>query len=115
MFESKGLIVIEKTKGMDDDEMMMIALDAGADDFNADDDMYEIITSPDNFDTVRESLEKQGYSFVKSEVSRIPNMTVNLEGDAVAKFTRMLDMFDENDDVQNVYHNAELPEEEDEE
>ena len=115
MFESKGIIVIAKTDKTDDDEMMMVALDAGADDFNVEDDVYEIITAPESFDSVRDNLEKQGYSFEKSEVTRIPNMTVSLEGEAVVKFTKMLDMFEENDDVQNVYHNAELPEEEDEE
>ncbi len=114
MFESKGIIVIEKTDKMDDDEMMMVALDAGADDFNVDEDAYEIVTSPETFDEVRDNLEKQGYNFVRSEISRIPNMTVNLEGEAAEKFNRMLDMFDENDDVQNVYHNAQLPEEEEE-
>lgn len=115
MFESKGIIVIEKTDKMDDDEMMMVALDAGADDFSVDEDVYEIVTTPDSFNEVRENLENQGYTFLKSEVSKIPNMTVSVDGDAAVKFTRMLDMFEENDDVQNVFHNAELPEEEDEE
>jgi YebC/PmpR family DNA-binding regulatory protein len=115
MFESKGIIVIEKTDKMDDDEMMMVALDAGADDFSVDEDVYEIVTTPDSFNEVRENLENQGYTFLKSEVSKIPNMTVPFDGIAAAKFTRMLDMFEENDDVQNVFHNAELPEEEDEE
>lgn len=115
MFESKGIIVIEKTDKMDDDEMMMVALDAGADDFSVDEDVYEIVTTPESFNEVRENLENQGYTFLKSEVSKIPNMTVSVDGDAAVKFTRMLDMFEENDDVQNVYHNAELPEEEDEE
>ena len=115
MFESKGIIVIAKTDKTDDDEMMMVALDAGADDFNVEDDVYEIITAPESFDAVRDNLEKQGYAFEKSEVTRIPNMTVSLEGEAIVKFTKMLDMFEENDDVQNVYHNAELPEEDDEE
>lgn len=110
MFESKGIIVISKTDSTDDDEMMMVALDAGADDFNVEDGCYEIITSPESFESVRENLEKQGYTFERSEVTRIPNMTVSLEGEAVIKFTKMLDMFEENDDVQNVYHNAELPE-----
>ncbi len=112
MFESKGVIVIEKQKGMDDDEMMMIAVEAGADDFSAEEDAYEIITSPEAFDSVRDELEKQGYAFAKSEITRIPNMTVSLDDEQVVKFTRMLDMFEENDDVQNVYHNADLPEEE---
>jgi YebC/PmpR family DNA-binding regulatory protein len=115
MFEPKGIILIEKTDKMDDDEMMMIALDAGADDFSEEDGIYEITTAPDSFNEVRENLEQQGYSFIKSEVSKIPNMTVSVEGDSATKFTKMLDMFEENDDVQNVYHNAELPEDEDEE
>ena len=114
MFESKGIILIEKTDKMDDDEMMMVALDAGADDFSEEDGVYEIVTTPESFNEVRENLEQQGYSFIKSEVSKIPNMTVSVEGEAAVKFTRMLDMFDENDDVQNVYHNAELPEEDEE-
>lgn len=115
MFESKGVILIEKTSSMDDDEMMMVALDAGADDFNVEDDVYEITTSVEGFDSVRDSLEQQGYSFIKSEVSKIPNSTVELTDVALEKFNKMLDLFDENDDVQNVYHNAELPEEEEEE
>ena len=115
MFESKGVIAIEKTSGMDDDEMMMVALDAGADDFSEEDGVYEILTTPDNFATVRDNLENQGYSFIRSEIDRIPNMTVDLDDAAIEKITRMLDMFEDNDDVQNVYHNATLPEEDEEE
>ena len=115
MFESKGVIAIEKTAGMDDDEMMMVALDAGADDFSEEDGVYEILTTPDNFATVRDNLENQGYSFIRSEIDRIPNMTVDLDDAAIEKITRMLDMFEDNDDVQNVYHNATLPEEDEEE
>ena len=115
MFESKGVIAIEKTAGMDDDEMMMVALDAGADDFSEEDGVYEILTTPDNFASVRDNLENQGYSFIRSEIDRIPNMTVDLDDAAIEKITRMLDMFEDNDDVQNVYHNATLPEEDEEE
>lgn len=114
MFESKGVIAIEKTAGMDDDNMMMIALDAGADDFVVEDEVYEILTTPDSFGSVRDNLESQGYSFIRSEIDRIPNMTVNLDEAGVEKIVRMLDMFDDNDDVQNVYHNALLPESEEE-
>lgn len=115
MFESKGVIEIEKTAGMDDDEMMMVALDAGADDFSEEDGIYEILTTPDAFNTVRDNLEAQGFVFLRSEIDRIPNMTVDLDDAAAEKIVRMLDMFDDNDDVQNVYHNAQLPESEDEE
>ena len=112
MFESKGVLDIEKTDKMDDDEMMT-ALDAGADDFSVDGNVYEVLTSPENFNTVRDALEAKGYSFVRSEIDRIPNMTVDLDDEAAEKIIRMLDLFDDNDDVQNVYHNANLPESED--
>ncbi len=115
MFDTKGVIVIEKKPGMDDDEMMMTAIDCGADDFNAGEESYEITTSVAAFSQVRESLEKQGYSFLSAEVSKIPSNTVDLNDVEIEKFTRMLDMFDDNDDVQDVYHNANLPEPEDEE
>ena len=114
LFESKGVIVVEKKKGMDDDEVMMAALEAGAEDFNADDE-YEIITTPEDFNAVCDNLRAKGYEFLSSQIDRIPSMTVTLEDSAAEKFTKMLDMFDENDDVQNVYHNAELPESEEEE
>ncbi len=113
MFETKGVLDIEKTADMDDDEMMMTALDAGAEDFSVEEGVYEVITSPENFDSVRENLEKQGYAFLRSEIDRIPNSTVDLEPEAVEKIERMLDLFQDNDDVQNVYHNANLPETED--
>lgn len=114
LFESKGVIVVEKKKGMDDDEVMMAALEASAEDFNADDE-YEIITTPEDFNAVCDNLRAKGYEFLSSQIDRIPSMTVTLEDSAAEKFTKMLDMFDENDDVQNVYHNAELPESEEEE
>lgn len=114
LFESKGVIVVEKKKGMDDDEVMMAALEAGAEDFNADDE-YEIITTPEDFNAVCDNLRAKGYEFLSSQIDRIPSMAVTLEDSAAEKFTKMLDMFDENDDVQNVYHNAELPESEEEE
>lgn len=113
MFESKGVLDIEKTDKMDDDEMMMTALDAGADDFSVDGNVYEVLTSPENFNAVRDTLEAKGYSFVRSEIDRIPNMTVDLDDEAAEKIIRMLDLFEDNDDVQNVYHNANLPESED--
>ncbi len=113
LFESKGVIVVEKKKGMDDDEVMMAALEAGAEDFNADDE-YEIITTPEDFNAVCDNLRAKGYEFLNSQIDRIPSMTIALEDSAAEKFTKMLDMFEENDDVQNVYHNAELPESDEE-
>ncbi len=115
LFETRGVLAVEKKPTDDDDEMMMLALDCGADDFNVEDGMYEILTTPADFSSVRESLESKGVVFVKSEIERIPSNYITVDDAAMPKLQRMLDMFDENDDVQNVYHNADLPEEEEEE
>ena len=115
LFSNKGVIIIEKTKDMDDDEVMMTALDAGAEDFNIEDGNYEVLTDPGAFSSVRENLEKAGFSFVSAQLDMIPSNYISLDEEATKKVLRMLDWFDENDDVQNVYHNAELPEEEEEE
>lgn len=115
LFEEKGILEIEKTAKSDDDEMMMAALDAGAEDFVVEDGVYIITTSPTAFSEVRENLEKQNFTFLRSELDMIPSNYVDIPEDVIVKFNRMLDMFDENDDVQNVYHNAVLPEEEEEE
>ncbi len=115
LFDSKGVLIIEKKAGMDDDEMMMTAIDCGADDFNVGEDAYEILTDVSAFSAVREGLEKLGYAFVSSEIDRIPQNSVAVDEATMPKLMRMLDNFEDNDDVQNVYHNADLPEEEDEE
>ena len=112
MFDTKGVIEIEKKAGMDDDEMMMIALDAGADDFNVDGDYYEILTSASQFASVRDALVAAGLEYASAEIERIPSNTVWLENEDRDKLLKMLDAFEDNDDVQNVYHNAEYNEEE---
>ncbi len=115
MFDDKGVIVIEKKDGMDDDEMMMAALDAGAADFMAEDGVYEIYTTPQDLSAVRDNLEKQGVEIASAQLERIPQNTVDVDADNLPKVRKLLDMFDDNDDVQDVYHNANLPEEEEEE
>ena len=113
MFDRKGVIVIEKTPEIDEDTLMMDALEAGADDFNVEDDCFEIMTSVDNFSAVREALEKAGYLFVQAEINYIPQTTTVLDDEEAAKkMERLVDMLEENDDVQNVYHTWEMPEEE---
>lgn len=113
MFDRKGVIVIEKTPEIDEDTLMMDALEAGADDFNVEDDCFEIMTSVDNFSAVREALEKAGYLFVQAEINYIPQTTTVLDDEeASKKMERLVDMLEENDDVQNVYHTWEMPEEE---
>ena len=116
MFDTRGVLVVERTPGMDEDELMMMALDAGAEDVRPDEDVVEILTDPNEFGKVREALEQQGLSFLSAEVQRIPQNTVEVtDPETVEKIQKMLDLLEENDDVQNVYHNAELPEEEDDE
>ena len=116
MFDEKGVLVVERTPGMDEDEMMMMALEAGAEDVKAEADVFEIYTAPNDFSAVREALEQQGLTFLSAEVDKIPQNTVAVtDEDTILKIQKLLDMLEENDDVQNVYHNADLPEEEEEE
>ena len=81
MFDNKGLIVIEKEPGMDEDEMMMTALDAGAEDVKVEEDAFEVYTAPNDFSGVREQLEKAGYAFISADVQMIPQNTVALPVD----------------------------------
>ena len=115
MFDNKGQIVVEREPGMDEDEMMMMALDAGAEDVKVLDDVFEIYTAPNDFSAVREALENQGLSFLSADKKMIPQNTVEItDPDTVAKIEKLLDMLDDNDDVADVYHNAELPEDDEE-
>lgn len=114
MFDTMGVIIIE-AEGHDEDEIMMTALDAGADDVIADEDVFEIRTSVANFSQVRETLEKDSsIKIVSAEVSRVPSNTIELDEEQTAKVQRLIDMLEEDDDVQNVYHNGVLFEQEEE-
>ena len=116
MFDERGVLVVEREPGSDEDEMMMIALDAGAEDVKVEEDVFEILTAPADFSTVRENLEKQGFSFLSAEVQKVPQNTVEVtDPDTIQKIQKMLDLLEESDDVQNVYHNADLPDEDEEE
>ena len=116
MFDERGVLVVEREPGSDEDEMMMTALDAGAEDVKVDEDVFEIYTAPNDFSTVRENLEKQGITFLSAEVAKIPQNTVAVtDPDTILKIQKMLDLLEENDDVQNVFHNADLPEEDEDE
>ena len=108
-FDKKGQIIIDKEEcDMDADDLMMIALDAGAEDFSDEEDSFEIITDPDEFSTVREALEKEGIAMVSAEVTMIPQNYVALTDETMLKnLQRTLDLLDEDDDVQNVYTNLE--------
>ena len=107
-FDQKGVIVIEK-EDLDEDTVMMDALDAGADDMDAsDDECFEITTTPDGFGTVLAALEEKGYSFVSAKVEMVPQNYVKLESEEdIKNMEKLIDLLEENDDVQNVYHNWE--------
>ncbi|MFR1707613.1 MAG: YebC/PmpR family DNA-binding transcriptional regulator [Clostridium sp.] len=110
MFQSKGEIIIEKTDSVDEDELMMMALDAGAEDFVAEDEVFVVTTTPEDFGTVREALESNGIEFLEAEVKMIPDTYTEINEEVATKFQKMLDVLEDDDDVQNVYHNAEFPE-----
>ena len=107
MFDKKGQIFIDKEEcDLDADSMMMAALDAGADDVKEDEDSFEILTDPDELEKVREALEAQGIKMVSADVNIIPQNYVELtDPDAIKQLNRTLDLLDEDDDVQAVYHN----------
>lgn len=109
MFDEKGQIIVAKEDcELSADDLMMMALDAGAEDFNEEDDCYEILTSPDDFSAVREALEKQGVPMAEADISMIPQTRVALDDEAMlGNLQRTLDLLDESDDVQNVYTNLE--------
>ena len=106
MFDKRGQILIDKEEcDMDADELMMAALDLGAEDFNDEEDSYEILTDPENFSAVREGLEKLGVPMADAEVTMIPQNWVTLSDEEdIKKMNRILDLLDAEDDVQNVYH-----------
>ena len=107
MFDQKGQIIIDREEcDMDADDLMMMALDAGAEDFAEEEDSFEILTSPDDFSKVRETLEKEGIPMAEAEITMIPQNYVTLSDENDIKFlNRTLDLLDEDDDVQAVYHN----------
>lgn len=112
LFTKKGVIYVQKGMGISDDDMMMIALEAGAEDVNIEDDIFEIYTTPEDFDAVKENIEKAGVTIADSNIDMIPSNYVTLPSDKVGTFQKMIDFLEDNDDVQEVYHNVELPEEE---
>lgn len=115
MFDRKGVIVIAKNDSIDEDQLMMDALDAGAEDFSAEDECYEVTSLPEDFSTVREALEAKGYEFEQAELSYVPKTLTDVTNeDDVKNLEKLIDMLEDNDDVQNVYHTWNMPEENEE-
>ena len=107
MFTQKGVIVVD-LEDKDPDELMMDALDAGADDFDAGEDAAEVTTSPENFTAVCEALEKKGYKFISADVAQVPSTTTALtDPDQLVQTGKLLDALDDDDDVQNAWHTLE--------
>lgn len=116
MFNRKGVIVVERSLSINEDDLMMQALEAGAEDFVPADDAYEIYTDPADFSAVREKLEQKGLSFISAELQMIPQNTVEVsDAETVEKVYRILEHLEDNEDVNEVYHNALLPDIEEEE
>ena len=112
LFSKKGVIVIEKAStNKDEEELMMLALEAGAEDFDSDEEVYEITVEPSNFTEVREKLEIEGLTFLEAEVQMLPSTTIALDAQAQEKMERLIERLEDLDDVMNVYHNAEISEE----
>ena len=106
LFNKKGLIVIDKsTTNLDEDSMMMLALDSGAEDFEASEEIYEITTDPSSFTEVREALEKEGLEFLEADVKLIPTTYIELSEEQGEKMQRLIDRLEDLDDVVEVYHN----------
>ena len=114
-FTTMGVIVVEKTVDLDEDTLMEYALDAGADDVITEDDAFVVNTSVQAFSSVRKYLEEKGLNFFSAAIEMVPQNKLTLEGDDLAKFNRLIDALEDIDDVQDVYHNVDLPDDEDEE
>lgn len=114
-FTTVGVIVIERKPDMNEDEIMEYAMDAGADDFIVEDDAFEVRTSPANFSSVRKYLEEKGLSFFEAEVTMLPQTKITLGEEDLVKFQKLVDALEDLDDVQDVYHNVDIPETDEEE
>lgn len=114
MFDNKGIFVIERTVSLDEDTMMEYCLEAEADDYVVEDDIYEVYTAPEKWSEARKYFEGKGVTFLEAEVKMVPQNYITLDADKLATFLKMLEKLEELDDVQDVYHNVELPEQDEE-
>ena len=111
MFDNKGQILIEASDDVSEDELMEAALEAGAEDFITEEDGYEVVTAPEDFAAVRDELQAKGYELISADVKLIPQTTTELTDETQLKMmNKLVDMLEDDDDVQNVYHNWEIAE-----
>ena len=112
MFNQKGKLLVE-AEGLDEDQVMEDALEVGASDFEADEDVFDITTEPEDFSAVRDALESKGYTFITAELQMVPDVyTALADSDAITGMEKLLDMLEDNDDLQDVWHNWERPDDE---
>lgn len=109
MFDRKGILLIEKKDFIDEDSLMEAALEAGAEDILIHEDSYEIQTLPEDFDAASKALKKAGYDFAESDIELVPSIEASPDKEELAGLIKMIDMLEENDDVQNVFHNSSVP------
>ena len=114
MFDNKGIFVIERTVSLDEDTMMEYCLEAEAEDYTVEEDVYEVYTTPEKWSAARQYFEGKGVTFLEAEIKMIPQSYITLDGEKLEQFTKMLDRLNELDDVQDIYHNVDLPEDEEE-
>ena len=110
LFDKKGILELLKTPNMVEDEIIMMCLETNADDVIDDGDEYEIITSPANFNSVRDALTSKGLTFENAEITMVPQTVITLKPEQLNTFLKMVDLLEELDDVQEVYHNVNIPE-----
>ena len=110
MFDQKGYIVIERS-AVDEEALMEVAIEAGAEDVREDDGRYEIITAPKDFENVKAAIEGHSIPYIDAEITMLPKSTVNLKGKEAEQMVRLMEMLEDCDDVQKVYTNADIPEE----
>ena len=112
MFDKYGVLIVEKSDSVSEEELMDAAMEAGAQDFNEEDEVYEILTTPEEFSFVREELENKGFEFLKAEVTLVPQTYVSLTDEKdILMMEKLIEHLEDNDDVQNIYHNWEECEE----
>ncbi|MFA5340698.1 MAG: YebC/PmpR family DNA-binding transcriptional regulator [Clostridia bacterium] len=105
LFDKKGVLIIEESDKIDGDQLMMDALEAGAEDFENEDEMYEVTCDPAEFSNVREALEHKGYEFMEAEIQMVPQTYIRIDEENIANMEKLIDYLDDLEDVQNIYHN----------
>jgi len=113
LFDKKGLIIVDRAEeSRDEDAMLLLALEAGAEDLQVEEDSFEIITAPTDLEAVRSFLQEQNVNIASAELTMLPQTTVAVEGEVAENVLKLLEALEEHDDVKNVYTNADLPDEE---